>query len=327
MSDTGTEGREDLRPDNSLREHIQSAIAHHRPAGPDTDLVVQNAKEASEAVRRARSDGKEPREFSDLRPADRTRLQIRSAVTEVKAKATNAATKPAEVDQEHQQLMHKGAPHTWSAEAKALFDGLPEPVKLAAIRDANFTYNVHGRLAREYGALKEVLEPHRQTYAAHGLSDAQAIKRLFEWEGYIRTNPQQALYQIASELGLLPQQQPQQYEQQQYQQQSVDPYAIQQTLERFAKDKPYFEAVRVQMGMLMQEHPENYGGDENAALERAYRDACKLAGYAEKTSNSKQAAAVSPSTRSPSAAPTSSKRGTGVRASIRAAIQEARGNL
>ena len=111
MSDIGTEGR-DLNADSGLRSHIEAAVAFHRPS-PDVDLVAQNTVEAHNAVRRARSDGKEVREFSDLRPEDRKRLQIRSAVTEVRDKASE--TKPVKTSDQH---YHLGPPGTWSAESR-----------------------------------------------------------------------------------------------------------------------------------------------------------------------------------------------------------------
>jgi hypothetical protein len=88
MADVGTEDRQDLRPDNSLRGHLESAFAYHRPAGSDAvDSAAQNIKEHREAIERARKDGTDVRSFKDLRGPDKLRLQARNAYKEVEAKA------------------------------------------------------------------------------------------------------------------------------------------------------------------------------------------------------------------------------------------------
>jgi hypothetical protein len=82
------------------------------------------------------------------------------------------------------------------------------------------------------------------------------------------------------------------------------------------------------MGRMLQLHGERYTQiDGTTDLERLYWDCCKTEGYVTANKNSKRAAAVSPQTRSPSGTPVNKEKGFGVRASIRRAINESRGQI
>lgn len=392
----GTEAPRDLSVDSGVRKHITAAIAAHRP-NPDADLIEQNVTEGRAAIRRASNDGKQVKEFADLRPDDRRRLQIRSAVTQEKLKAAN--TPPAEkfIQEGPQKFIHNQPPASWDAEAKAEWDKLPEKVRLAALREQNQNLESFSPLVRRHQELEAAIGPHRNSIPK-GLNESQAIDAMFRWSqalsspdrnqravnfAQLMAQNDMSLQDIANVVAQAQQQQPQPVDAGLHAQ-------IEQTMTSFARTHPHFEAVRWQMGRLMTEHPERYEGDENAALERAYRDAlagqntpqaggqragemqeriakfaegrpyfaaarvamghlmqadearyshdeagmakayddvCRIYGYG-RDKKSKREAAVSPSTRSPSAAPVSKAgKGMGIRASIRAAINESRGHL
>lgn len=101
---------------------------------------------------------------------------------------------------------------------------------------------------------------------------------------------------------------------------------IQEKLAKFSSDKPYFQAVRRTMGVLLSAYPTKYGQTGNEDLQKLYDDACRIDGHVKDSKKSKTA--VSPSSRSPSAAPVSkAEKGMGIRAAIRSAIQESRGQI
>jgi hypothetical protein len=102
---------------------------------------------------------------------------------------------------------------------------------------------------------------------------------------------------------------------------------IETTLQSFAANHPHYQTVRVRMGQILQSPgAERFMRDGKEDLEALYREACRLHGIGD--SKDKRAAAVSPGTRSPSAAPTSkAEKGSSIRQSIRAAIQESRGQI
>lgn len=380
----GTEAPRDLSVDTGIRKHIEAAIAHHRPA-PDADLIEQNVAEGRAAIRRASNDGKEVKEFADLRPDDRRRLQIRSAVTEEKIRAAN--TPPAEkfVQDGPQKFIHNQPPATWDAQAKAEWDKLPEKVRLAALREQNETMNSLGPIVSKYAEIEKAIAPARPVYQNCGIKDdAEAIKRLFAWEAYLRANPKQAVEEIARQYGVTsPYQQPEPTD--------AEAYAVEQTLAKFAQDKPhfqsvrglmgqiltanpngftapngevdlnrlydaalqyasqpsrqedpvlreklakfaesrpYFKAVRRTMGALLTAHPGKYGPTGQEDLQKLYDDACRVDGIVKDKKSNKREAPVSPSSRSPSAAPVSkTEKGASIRSAIRNAISESRGHL
>jgi hypothetical protein len=101
-------------------------------------------------------------------------------------------------------------------------------------------------------------------------------------------------------------------------------------LQEFSKGHEHFDKVRYNMGLILQNSGENYlDAKGQADLEALYRAACKAQGLYAGGGDVRRAerAAVSPSTRAPSAANQSAGRGKGhdVRSSINAAISEVRG--
>lgn len=278
MSDVGTENR-DLNADTGIRSHVEAAVAYHRPH-PDTDFVTQTIVERDGAVRRAREDGKEVREIRDLKPGDRLRQTIRNAVGEAKLKAANTPAKEQFVQDGHQQFLHNKPPDTWSDEAKAEFEHLPESVRLSALREANYNANVFGRLAAEYGEIRKAIEPHRDLIP-QGLKEPEVIGNMFKWYRELRgPNRERAFAELMNQTGGIinvgqSQQPPQQHQQQQPA--DADAY-VQQTLARFAQDHPHFENVRHVMGQMAQAAPQAFTGPNGQVdLERLYQAALQHA--------------------------------------------------
>ena len=329
MSDVGTENI-DLNVDRGTRSHIESAVAAHTPS-PDVTHVVNNAVERNNAVRRARDDGKsEVKSISDLKPQDRLRATIREAVTQARNKAAN----PAPIV-EAEKFIHNGPPGAWDSAAKAEWNNLPEKVRLAALREQNENLRAYGPLVGKYAEIEKAIAPHRETYAPKGISDAAAVNELFGWYRALNSpHKATALAVLMNQTGISlqdvanvvaqaqqyygqQQQEPPQYQQRPQQQQyQSDPAEIAQVLNDFAKDKPQFEEVRVTMGELMQ-------GGLATDLQTAYDKAIKL--HSEEKDGRKRA--VSPSSRSPSAALTTTQSGKGIRGAIKSAIQESRGRM
>ena len=344
-----------LTEDRGIRKHVEAAFAAHKPTNPDVDLVNQNAKEAHDAIRRASFGGKDVKHFSDLHPNDRRHLQVRDAYTQGKFKAA-AASPDKEIKTGPQQYMHDGPPGVWDSNAKSEWEKLSPAVRTSILREQNENLRLLEQatpMMKKYSELDRAIAPHREILPKE-VSEPEAIGNMLQWARLIHpSNPDKAtgMAMLMQQQGVTLQdvynvlvqaqqgqqqqqqaQQPQQYDQSQqaYQSQQQQVAEIEATLKTFSQGRPYFDAVRVQMGKLMEAHQEDYKGlDDNAALDKAYREACTLAGYVTgKPTSTKQAAAISPNTRSPSQAPTSkAAKGSSIRQSIRAAIQESRGHI
>lgn len=262
-----------------------------------------------------------------------------------------------------------GPPPGWSEAAKQLFATLPDPVKQDIVKregEVSSGFKEKSEQLKRYQEIEQVLSSARPVYQKWGVpNDAEAIKRLFAWEAYIRANPQQALQEIAGQYGVnLAQQSPtnppatqeeipsyirplldqfgrlnQEFNAFKSDAQRAEEARISAELTEFSKDKPYFERVRVDMGRLMQS---GIAADLPTAYQKAValspeiqaeikaEEEAKKVEERQKEQQRLQAAAkaaVSPSTRAPSAANIDAgKKAPGVRGSILQAIQEVRGN-
>lgn len=178
-----------------------------------------------------------------------------------------------------------GPPPGWSQESKTYFNSLPADHPLrkdVAKREEEVSngFKKYSDDAKRYQEIEQVLAPVRPNYQKVGIqSDAEAIKRLFMWEGMIRQNPAQALQQLAQQYGvnlspaqssdqpstaaqeIPPQLRPviDQFGQVSQRLQNLETHLTQsqeqqvsKELTAFAKDKPHFEKVRTAMGRLLQ---------------------------------------------------------------------------
>lgn len=260
MADTGTEDR-DLSVDTGIRSHIEAAMAAHRPAGPDVDLNARSIQELDQATRRAREDGKDVQKFSDLRPEDRKRLQIRAAVMEVRDRAANAPAKEAFAKGGVEGAIHNQPPGTWSAEAKAEFNRLPHSVRDSVLRDQNYSLNTFGRMAQEYGAIRKTIDEHRDIIPP-GVKDGELVGNMFRWARELRgPNSGRAFLDLMGQTGTsiedvikAASNGPPPYNQQpQYPPSTPETEAATaETLTRFAQTHPDFEQLRGLMGQILQ---------------------------------------------------------------------------
>jgi hypothetical protein len=344
MSDVGTEDR-DLNADSGIRKHIESAVATHAP-DPDINSLVNGAVEENNRHIRERNDRKaNGSDLKDIKPQDRLRASIRAAVQEAKRKAAQpqaTAAKGAEAP--------VGPPVSWSSDAKAVWNDLPHDVRMAALREQKSYADAVTPLAKQYAEIEKAIAPHRDIIPKH-ISEPAAINELFGWYRALQSpHKATALAVLMNQTGVSlqdvanvvaqaqqyyqQQQQPQQFQQSQYQQ-ADDPAIeaqktakIAATLATFSRDKPYFQAVRRSMGLLLSAHGEQYlRHDGETDLDKLYKDACRVEGYGAEHNRTKRAAAISPSTRSPSGPLSTTERGKGIRGAIKAAFQEARGQV
>lgn len=262
-----------------------------------------------------------------------------------------------------------GPPPGWSEAAKQLFATLPDPVKQDIVKregEVSSGFKEKSEQLKRYQEIEQVLSAARPVYQQLGVqSDAEAVKRLFAWENYIRSNPPQAIYELARQFGINLAQQSsttspatqeeippyirplldqfgrlnQEFNAFKSDAQHAEEARISAELTEFSKDKPYFERVRVDMGRLMQS---GIATDLNTAYQKAValspeiqveikaEEEARKVEDRQKEQQRLQAAAkaaVSPSTRAPSAANIDAgKKAPGVRGSILQAIQEVRGN-
>lgn len=356
---------------NQQNEEIinKTASTPDRPViGQDTskklslrDEIKKNFKEAQAPVESAKPK-KEPDKpaKAEERPRDETGKFVAKDTVEPEA-PTESPQPTKEVSPEASDAIRP--PPGWSAESKAAFNTLPDHLKndiLKREKEISDGFKTKSEELKRYQEIEQVLSAARPVYQQNGIkSDAEAIKRLFAWEQYIRANPQQAIQEIARQYGVtFAQPSPTQEDPQ-----SVMPVieqvrqeigSIKSEFQRsqeerianelaiFAKDKPYFDRVRVQMGQLMNAgiatdlatayqkaialNPEvqaEIKSDEEA--KRLIEQQKQNQERVQKVQKAAQAA-VSPSTRAPSAALPSTAKTPGIRGSILQAIEEVRGN-
>ena len=229
----------------------------------------------TEEAKRARAaDGKFAK-LDDAASGAQKDAAARAASTETPKPETNAppeGSKPV------------GPPSGWSKEAKAIWDQLPQAVRDDAVRretEVAKGFDEYRTKTAQLSEISQVLEPLKSVLQQNGIqSDAQAVRRLVEWEGALR-NPQsrmQAFQTLARQYGVdlstlvpsspsgLPsaaQEIPDpvrpvldqfgnQLNSVEARLQSWEQSQVAEKLSSFAKDKPHFEAVRSTMGQLMQ---------------------------------------------------------------------------
>lgn len=236
----------------SLREQLNKSVESIR---------------TEEAKRARAADGK----FTKLEEGAAKEPATPKSDPKPEANAQPAASKPA------------GPPSGWSKESKALWDTLPEALKADAVRreaEVAKGFEEYRTKTAQLTEISQALDPIRPVLQQNGIqSDAQAVKRLLEWESSFR-NPQTrvaAFHQLAKQYGVdlstlvpsspgtpsaaqdIPEPLRNQFGQIQQTVQDVSSrvqsWEQQQTdreLKAFANDHPHFEAVRVTMGQLMQ---------------------------------------------------------------------------
>lgn len=257
-----------------------STTTPERSAKPEKQSLRQTLEKSVETVREAEakadkagrlhaSDGKfASKEKPDVAPKEAAPVETPTTVKDVQPDKPSTAV--------------IGPPPGWSAESKAAFAALPDPVKQDILKretEVSTGFKTKTDELKKYQEIEQALAPVRSTFQQAGVrSDAEAIKSLLGWEASFR-NPQtrmQAFHNLARQYGInlnSPQSQApdangipdqlrpvydqlgpltQQVSSIQGELQRSREEAVSATLSNFAKDKPHFDKVRVRMGQLIQ---------------------------------------------------------------------------
>ncbi len=223
-------------------------------------------------------------EAKRARAADGKFTKLDGAAGEAPKPATSEIPK---TEQNEQPTASKpvGPPSGWSKEAQALWDKLPDAVRADAVRreaEVAKGFDEYRGKTAQLAEISQALEPLKAVFQQNGIqNEAQAVKRLLEWEGNFR-NPQtriQAFHNLAQQYGVdlrqlvqNPSQAPSSAQEipeplrpvidqfgnivsdvnsVKQELQSLRSERVEDQLRSFAKDKPHFEKVRVIMGQLM----------------------------------------------------------------------------
>jgi hypothetical protein len=183
MSDVGTEDR-DLNADSGIRSHVEAAVAHHAPS-PDITSIVngaveehgRNIRDRNDRERSAKEANGSVPDLKNIKPADRLRATIRAAVQDARAKVANASPDQKFLQSGPQKFIHNQPPASWSIEAKAAWPGLPEHVRLSALREQNQNLETFTPILRKHAELEQAIAPYRGIIPKH-ISEPAAINEL-----------------------------------------------------------------------------------------------------------------------------------------------------
>jgi len=255
---------------------------------PPADLVDAPVKDASEKTEK-------PAKGQSIRDAlnsavekakkDETgRLHAKDGKFVPKDKAVEAKA-PVELPKTEKDVQPKepstapiGPPPGWSAESKAVFATLPDPVKQDIIKrekEVSDGFKSKSDEIKRYSEVDQVVAPLRPLFQQMGISEAEGLRRLTSWESALR-NPatrMQAYQALGQQYGInlnspqseapaIPDQLRPVYDQFgnltnqissiQGELQRSREERVSETLAAFSRDKPHFEKVRVRMGQLIQ---------------------------------------------------------------------------
>lgn len=250
--------------EDDIGADIRAAMAESAPAN--------EVKVAPEAEIKPEPEAQKPSE--ETAQQDRERDEAgRFAKTQEKAQVVPAT--PAEPEPERTIR----PPVSWSATAKALFDKLDPAVQQEVLKrekdieDGKAQWDQKGERLNKFDAL---IAPHRDRLQLAQQDEFGYVQALIKADEMLRTNPVQALVQIAAMYGVnLNGQTPPQQAQQPQPQQAVTPQAIQQLVQaelarqneerdraqyvsewesfRTSADHPYAENVKLAMAALLRE--------------------------------------------------------------------------
>lgn len=358
-------------------ENIASEVAPAEITPPSEPVVEASEKPVSlrdqisasvEEVRKAERARDEKGKFA---PEPKVKEASEAAPkTEIPKTGTDAQPKPASTQ--------VGPPPGWSAESKAFYNSLPpdHPIrKDVAKREGEISegFKTKTQELNRYQEIEQAIAPVRQVFQQAGIhSDAEAIKNLLGWENSFR-NPAtrvQSFHNLARQYGVDLSQLAQGPSEPSTAQdipahlrpvldqfgniandvqtlkselQRRDQETISAKLSDFAKDKPHFEKVRVNMGKLMQAglvSPDDLDGAYQKAIsldpevsaaiaaEKAAADQAEQNRIQAEKAKNARLAAISPSVRAPSGPLVNGAKGAkpGVRGSILASIETLRGD-
>ena len=327
---------------------------------PEKPVKGQSIREAlNSAVEKAKKD-------------ETGRLHAKDGKFAPKEKTVEAKDAPVELPKTEKDVQPKepsvatiGPPPGWSAESKAIFATLPDPIKQDIIKrekEVSDGFKSKSEELKRYSEVDQVVAPLRPLFQQMGISEAEGLRRLTSWESALR-NPatrMQAYQALGQQYGInfnspqseapaIPDQlRPvidqfgqitQQVNSLQSELQRSREEKVSETLAAFSKDKPHFEKVRVKMGQLIQAGivPPNdldsayqqavWADPEIRAVLQKDQVAEQLKAQQQRTQNAR-AAAISPSTRAPTAPVNGAEKtgSKGVRGSLLQSIKELQDN-
>jgi hypothetical protein len=225
---------------------------------------------------------------AQLNAEDRQRSTEQSKKTSRDARGRFASTSTGDTGSVHDEAagaLHvpeapaAAPPTSWSAEAKALYNDLPQPIRDAiAKREAEVSQGFSQYRDRTQSAaqIESLLAPRRQVFQQHGLNDAQAIERLMVVSDGLARNPAGTLAFLAEQFGVAPHQVfsnvqsgPSQEQIEQYVQQRIETALAQTEVQRFESKAPeHYGLVKGLMAQLLQQ-------GAAASMQDAYRQACQ----------------------------------------------------
>ncbi len=257
---------------------------------------IQNEENASQGVTTPDVIGSEPSKAEkplsireSIQAAVKTETEkerLRDEKGKFTAPEKVAAEKPAKAEASVQteakaESKPSAPPPGWSQASKDYFNSLPADHPLRQDVDkreleVSKGFKDYSDKTKQYQEIEQVLAPFRPVYQQYGVkSDAEATKRLFEWEASLRANPAQGIARLAQQFGIdlkqFAQESPAQVETPEHLRPVLDEVGqikqqlraisdaqtqeqqnkVATELSSFAKDHPHFETVRSAMGHLM----------------------------------------------------------------------------
>jgi hypothetical protein len=98
-----------------------------------------------------------------------------------------------------------GAPHSWSAEKKALWDGIPPEAREYIAQRETAAHEQISRMGQEvarYRPVGELLDAHQEMFDRNGFAPIDGIKKLFEAQTLLEQNPVHGIAAIADQFGI-----------------------------------------------------------------------------------------------------------------------------
>lgn len=267
-----------------MAEADNEQLSLEEAIGADIDAALAGADKGVEA------ESSQPRDESGRfakKPAETEAAPIEPKALETEAPPASEAA-PAKPQQTWRPLWHKNEMGEW--------EQLPEPLRKAIEqreREAAQGIEKHSTAAKAWEPVTELLKPHMQELQASGVSPQQYVANLVNADKYLRQEPVAALNWLAQAYcqtdlqGIVDW-----MAQNNYQPQRVDPVQqeiqalkaqieqlktapqeqrraeLQQELQAWSKDKPYFEELRSYMAALART-PDYHGATYDQLYEAA----------------------------------------------------------
>jgi|JI9StandDraft_1071089.scaffolds.fasta_scaffold01914_11 hypothetical protein len=262
-----------------MSETLEAPVADAATGGDDLDSVLGAAYDAAVA------------EAPEEAPQRDERGRFASPATQDTAEQVGKTDQPEQPATEQAQPAIE-PPASWSDAEKAAWSDLKPEVQQAIARrekDTDTVLRERAETEKAFQPIKEVLAPYQQKHAMAGLNDAEAVRRVLAAQDMLERDFDGALPALIKAFGRDPLQVAQamlgsQVQQGATQNQAVvyDPRVdrleaelqareqrdLLSRIDAFAKDpaNPHFEAVRQDMGLLIQANPE-------LSLKQAYEKA------------------------------------------------------